>query len=78
MVGHFSFDKWCLLPFSFLTSSAIFERLLVSPRSTLSIPIPSILWERSLIASVFTVLYFISYILDALDGVCARKFDQCT
>ncbi|KAK8800963.1 hypothetical protein WA538_003984 [Blastocystis sp. DL] len=28
--------------------------------------------------NVFTVLYFISYILDALDGVCARKFDQCS
>ena len=26
---------------------------------------------------MFTTLYFISYILDAFDGVCARKFNQC-
>ncbi|KNB46688.1 hypothetical protein JH06_0781 [Blastocystis sp. subtype 4] len=28
--------------------------------------------------TAFCWLYFISYILDALDGVCARRFNQCS
>ena len=77
VVCYYFFDKWSLLPYFFQTSSVTFERLPALRRFTLWIPIPTIRQKWRLIDSVFTVLYFISYILDALDGVCARKFDQC-
>lgn len=39
---------------------------------------PQYVRSSKLTPRMFTLLYFISYILDAFDGVCARKFNQCT
>lgn len=35
------------------------------------------MYSTLIIPSVFCCLYFFSYILDAMDGVAARKFNQC-
>ena len=38
---------------------------------------PKYVYSTCLICSLFCCFYFFSYILDAMDGVAARKFNQC-
>lgn len=38
---------------------------------------PKYVCSTCMICSLFCCFYFFSYILDAMDGVAARKFNQC-